>query len=204
MPPLSIASLRRLRSIAARCSRVQHEAEDVVQDILLSAVAEGRNTADPSFMAWAAGAIRLRARFVARTAARRTRRESDYATARQPAKAAPGLRLPESFVESLPPSRRVVALLVNLGMSRHEIAYLLGLTDVALRQRIAGLRKAMAAAGVNPLPVIEQCGDVPRGLARRALKAALPRRPIRQFAVRDPDGLTILISGGHVSPDDGN
>lgn len=92
----------------------------------------------------------------------------------------------------------MVALLVNLGMSRREIAYLLGLSDVALRQRIAGLRRAVEKSGVRPHAVGESHQDVPLGLARRRLKAALPPRPIRQFAVRDPDGTIILISGGHV------
>lgn len=203
MAPLSIAALRKLRSIAARCSRVEHEAEDVVQDVLLAAIAQGRSVADPDFTAWAAGAIRLRALFLARTSVRRRRRERTFATTRH-AKQAAVLRLPKAFVEGLPPSRRVVALLINLGMTRREIAYLLGLTDVALRQRLAGLRRAVAAAGVSPLPVSEHLDEMPRGLARRALKAALPRRSIRQFAVRDPDGLTILISSGHVLPGDGN
>jgi hypothetical protein len=36
------------------------------------------------------------------------------------------------------------------------------------------------------------------------MKAALPPRPVRQFAVRDPDGMIILISGGHVSAGRGN
>lgn len=204
MPPLSVAALRRLHALAARYSRVRHEADDIVQDVLLAAVAQGRSVVDPAFMAWATGAIRLRALFLARTAARRTRRESAYAAEAPTARPAPLLRLPKAFVEELPPSRRILALLVNLGMNRNEIAYLLGLTDVALRQRIAGLRRAMASAGVSFLPVAERCGDARRGLARRALKAALPQRPLRQFAVRDPDGLTILISGGHVCPNRGN
>jgi DNA-directed RNA polymerase specialized sigma24 family protein len=201
---LFITNLRRLRAVAARHSRVQHELDDVIQDVLLEAVVQGKDIGDPNFAAWAAGAIRLQSRFLARTAARRMRRENAYAAAQQSTKAAPTLRIPYPFIEGLPPSRRIVALLINLGMGRKEIAYLLGLTDIALRQRLAGLRKAMAAAGVRPQPVLELDSNRPRGLVRRGLRAALPPRPGRQFAVRDPDGITILISDGHVSGVDGN
>jgi DNA-directed RNA polymerase specialized sigma24 family protein len=204
LPQLSIATLRRLSAVAARHSRVEHEVDDVIQDVLLAAVAQGKDIGDPGFAAWAAGAVRLRSRFLARTAARRVRREGVYAAMPQSTKAAPTLRLPDAFVESLPSSRRIVALLVNLGMGRKEIAYLLGLTDIALRQRLAGLRKAMTAGGVRPLSMLEPDSGLPRGLARRGLKAALPPRRIRQFAVRDPDGVTILISDGHVSDAGGN
>ena len=190
--------------MAARHSRVAHEVDDVIQDVLLAAVAEGRDTGDSGFAAWAAGAIRLRSRFLARTAARRLRREHASAASPQPARQRPALRLPKTFVDRLAPSRRVLALLINLGMDRREIAYLLGLNDVALRQRIAGLRKAAAAEGLRPLPVLERDAEAPRGLIRRALKAALPPRTIRQFAVRDPDGMTILVSGSHILEGGGN
>lgn len=195
--------MRGLRAIAARHVRVEYEIDDVVQDILLAAVAEGRSLADPNFMAWATGAVKLRSRFLARTAGRRQRRERAFAAPR-PTRQEPLRRLPRAFVDRLPPSRRVVALLINLGMARHEIAYLLGISDVAMRQRLAGLKKAMAEADITPLLAMECETATPDGLRRRALKSALPPRPMRQFAVRDPDGLTILISGDHVSAPRGN
>jgi DNA-directed RNA polymerase specialized sigma24 family protein len=204
LPKLSVATLRSLRAVAARHSRVEHEVDDLIQDVLLAAVAQGKDIGDPNFAAWAAGAVRLRSRFLARTAARRIRREGAYATLPQSTSPRPALRLPKDFIDRLPPSRRIVALLVNLGMDRGEIAYLLGLSDVALRQRIAGLRKVIATEGLRPLPVFERDAETPRGLVRRALKAALPPRSVRQFAVRDPDGMTILVSGSHISDDGGN
>lgn len=200
---MSAAALRGLRAIAARYARVEHEIDDVVQDILLAAIAEGRSLADPGFIAWAAGAMRLHSRFLARTASRRLRREHAFAAPRA-IRQEPLRRLPRAFVDSLPPSRRVVALLVNLGMGRQEIAYLLGIGDVAMRQRLAGLKRAMADAVIRPLLAMERETDRPEGLRRRALKSALPPRPVRQFAMRDPDGLTILISGDHVSAPRGN
>lgn len=201
---MSLALLRSLRSVAARHAHVAHEADDIVQDVLLAAIAQGRSPSDANFMAWAAGAVRLRSRFLARTAGRRSRREGAYAALRQAAEPGLAFRMPKAFIDQLPPSRRVVALLVNLGMDRSEIAYLLGLSDVALRQRVAGLKKAVTAGGLRPLPALERDVGAPRGLVRRAMKAALHPRPVRQFAVRDPDGMTILIAGGHVSDSGGN
>jgi RNA polymerase sigma-70 factor (ECF subfamily) len=95
---------------------------------------------------------------------------------------------------TLPRSRRVAALLVNLGMGRREIAYLLGLSDMAMRQRIAGVRKAFAAfAGeAESGPHASFQAD---GLARRALKASLLEPGQRRFAVRDPDGMPTFFSG---------
>lgn len=183
---------------AARRSASPQEAEDLVQEVLLSAFEKKHDCADPAFLAWASGAIRNSGRFSARTAARRLRREHAYAIehasrlehersdARPP-------RFSSAFLAALPRSRRVVALLINLGMGRREIAYLLGLSDVALRQRVAGVRAAFAAFAGDP-----EGGSAPvsslDGPARRALKASLPRRHARRFGVRDPDGLPIFFA----------
>lgn len=189
---LSTDTFETLMRVAACCSVIRHEAEDLVQDVLLAAIETGRDCADSRFLPWAAGAIRNRARFVARTAVRRKRREAAYAVEHErSAHSVP--RLPDTFVVTLPRSRRVVALLINLGMGRREIAYLLGLSDVATRQRIAGVRRAFVAfAGETdsesgpPFPA--------DGLARRALKTSLPRRGQRRLGVRDPDGTPIFFS----------
>ena len=202
---LPMATLGMLRRLASRYCVDRHEAEDVVQDILLSAVETGRDCADPHFVRWACGAVRLRAKFLARSAGRRRSRETRHAFERQPP-ADRRTRLPDDFVAALPRSRRAIALLINLGMTRREIGYLLGLTDVALRQRIAGLRRATEQSGVQPEFVDEMLDRrLAPGLARRSLKAAFPPTPIRQFAIRDPDGLPIFFStGSHVSGKRGN
>jgi DNA-directed RNA polymerase specialized sigma24 family protein len=74
-------TIRALMRVAARCSVVPHEAEDLVQDVLLSALERNRDCGDPGFLPWASGAVRNSARFAARTAARRKRREHAYAVA---------------------------------------------------------------------------------------------------------------------------
>jgi RNA polymerase sigma-70 factor (ECF subfamily) len=186
---LSAGTIKALRRVAARCSVIPHEAEDLVQDVLLSAIERRRDCADPNFLPWACGAIRNRARFAARTAARRKRRERAYAVEHEcSADALP--RFPGTFIATLPPSRRVVALLINLGMGRGEIAYLLGLSDMAMRQRIAGVRRAFADFA-DDAESDRHASFAANGLARRALKASLPKRHERCFAVRDPDGLPI-------------
>jgi DNA-directed RNA polymerase specialized sigma24 family protein len=190
---LSEVTIETLIHVAARCSVVRHEAEDLVQDVLLSAIENNRDCGDPSFLPWASGAIRNRARFAARTAGRRKRREHAYAVEHE--RSAHSLpRFPDTFVATLPRSRRAVALLINLGMGRSEIAYLLGLSDMAMRQRIAGVRRAFAdsagEAESDPHASFEA-----NGLARRELKASLPKRGHRRFAVRDPDGTPLFFSG---------
>jgi hypothetical protein len=98
----------------------------------------------------------------------------------------------------------VVALLINLGMGRREIAYLLGLSDVAMRQRITGVRRAFAAFA-GEAESEPQASFSANGLARRALKASLPKCRERRFAIRDPDGLPIFFSASdHVSGGGGN
>lgn len=178
---LSTGTIEALMRVAARWSVIPHEAEDLVQDVLLSAIEKNRDCGDPSFLPWASGAIRNCARFAARTAARRKRREHAYAVEHE--RSAHSLpRFPDTFIATLPPSRRVVALLINLGMGRREIAYLLGLSDMAMRQRIAGVRKAFADFG-GEAESDPHASFPANGLARRAcaesFAAETPRTALR-------------------------
>lgn len=194
-----------LQKVAARHSRVAHEADDLVQDVLLAAIESGRDCSDARFLPWACGAIRNQARFAARSAVRRRQRERVHAALSTEASVAP-LRFSDAFIAALPRSRRLVALLVNLGMSRSEIGYLLGLTDVALRQRIQGLKRTFAAFGAEERWAADTPrGSPPDGPARRALKASLPRSAGRNFAIRDPDGIALFFAlPDHVSARVGN
>lgn len=179
--------LTSLRRFAARHSRAACDIDDLVQDVLLAAVGSGRRCSGPGFLAWAHGAIRNHAAFVARSAVRRRRRELLYATEMQ-ASAPPLPRLPDAAIETLPPALRVVARLVNAGMDRREIGFLLGLSEVALRQRLSGLRRSLRQHGATPEyeRLESRQGNGP---ARRALKSAIPAVRRRSFAIRDPDGI---------------
>lgn len=186
------AILVTLRQCASRHSRVDHEADDLMQDVLLLAVARGRPITDPGFMAWAKGAIRNHARFIARTAGRRRVRDAAWGTPCAAPNPVP--RFSHAFLSSLPSAQRMVALLINLGLDRAEITHLLGLSDAAFRQRLSGLRKALQACtgeaeffdGFSPVQ-----GD---GLARRSLKQSLHPHAPRTFAIRDPDSVPIFFS----------
>ncbi len=63
-------------------------AEDLVQEALLVAVEAGRSDlSDPQTGRWLCGVVRNRARMAARTARRRTRRETAWAETRPPTEA---------------------------------------------------------------------------------------------------------------------
>ena len=189
---ITAAHIRALRAIASRRAFTPEEADDLVQDVLLAAMEQGRAVDDPRFPAWAAGTLRRRALFIARTAGRRRRREAEYAMSTD-ASPPRERRLPRRFIDSLAPSLQVIALLVNAGLGRAEIADLLRISDTALRQRISGLRRAWRRAGMAP-EVLHVDPDRPSdGPRRRALKTTLGKLPKGRFAVADPDGHPIFI-----------
>jgi DNA-directed RNA polymerase specialized sigma24 family protein len=203
---ISALGLRRLRRMASRRARTADEADDLVQDTLAAALEEGRDIDGPRFFAWASGVLKRRALFLARTAVRRRRRDTNFAVeaaveAAQPF--APERRLPRQFTDSLPASVRTIALLVNAGLSRAEIASVLGISDLALRQRISWLRRAWRRSGAHP-DFAEPQQLLPCGLARRSLKATLVRLPAARSAVADPDGHEIYLSVAHNSRARGN
>lgn len=208
-PAITAAELHALRAIAARHAATPHEADDIVQDVLLAALRAGRACGGDGFLPWARGAIRNHSRFLARSAGRRRAREAVHYDLHDGGQdrsgEAVGGRIPDAVIASLSPAVRVLALLVNLGMGKVEIAHLLGLGDPALRQRVHALRKAVAQAGAaieRDGPHGEPAGAP--GLARRNLKAAIPARGARRFAVRDPDGMGIFFSVAHVPGRGGN
>lgn len=183
-----------LLALARRHARKSEEAEDIVQEVLIAAVAAGRDDfARPADRRWMAGAIRKRAAFDARSAARRRQREARWQVERaQPGGAVEGEAL-AAILSGLAPSLRVVAALVLSGHSRKEIAYLLGLEDAALRQRIRALRLALGKKGVAmPGEMVGLDLDLAYGTIRQALEPAL-RRHGGIFATHDPDGHIFVI-----------
>lgn len=183
-----------LLATARRYARRPDEAEDIVQDVMLAAIAAGRvELGESANRRWMAGAIRRRAAFDARSAARRRKREGQWQVGR-PAEVVPVT--PEALAEvlaELPRSLRVLAALALSGQTRHEISYLLDLSDTALRQRIAALKKALKTRGIampDGLPGLTL--DLAYGQIRSGLAPYLARHA-GAFAAHDPDGHLFVV-----------
>lgn len=185
---------RELERIARRWSARSEDAEDIVQESLLTALAEGRS--DLSVTAnrhWIAAVIRNKARLVARSAVRRRSREDQWQAAqpsadslREPAAGASGL-------SQLPPALRAVARLALSGLDRREIGHLLDLTDAALRKRVSSLGKRRGELGAGtPQPGPAVTLALAYGRIRKALLPILLRRR-GHFATHDPDGHLLII-----------
>lgn len=189
---LAAALYRELLRVARRCAPIQ-EAEDIVQSVLLSAVAKGRDPADPALLPWLRGGVRRHAVFVARTAGRRRRRDQAWTDASADLVA---LAIPAAeAVPPLPAAQRAVLALALSGLDRHEIASLLRINDAALRQRLGALRRSLRAAGTAmPEAFARRTGHLQHGLLRQAL---LPLMRIRAegFASHDPDGHLFVVVG---------
>ena len=199
---LDAARLQRLRRLARRHARGTQDADDLLQDALIVAIGAGR-LLDRDLDAWLVGVMRNIAATARRGAARRAKRETAFASATEYADAA-GLpeRLPAGFVSSLPPSLRLVAMLAGAGATRAEILYITAVSDVALRQRISGLRARWrlhgAAAGEGELPLQSRL-PLPFGAIRRAL-LPFARRPGVVLASHDPDGHLIAFDFSSANP----
>lgn len=194
--PVSLAGLRprlhaQLLSIARRHAGPQL-AEDVVQEALLIAVEAGRHDlADQHTARWLTGVVRNRARMAARGTVRREARDHGWASLRSDPPAEPGP--PASVIARLPPALRAFAALVLTGHNRREIAYLLDLPDTALRQRIAALKRRLAAEGLAaPTELSGLNLDLAYCRIRDALLPALHRHG-GTFTSHDPDGHLFVV-----------
>lgn len=179
---------------AQRASRRPDEAEDLLQAVLLSAIEAGRSDLScPDNRRWLQGAIRKRAAFEARTAIRRRQRETRWQA--EPATASSAREgMPRTFVAVLPAALRTTALLALTGHTRQEITWLLRLSDPALRQRIAEIRRRWRDAGgkqFEEIPGLD--GTLHFGRIRRALLGPARRDGVL-LASHDPDGHLFLVS----------
>lgn len=189
------------RGIAARFSRHQEEAEDLLQDCLLIAAGAGRlDFASEENRRWFTGVLRNRAAMTARSEARRKVRE-EKAVGNDEAEVRRADRQNPDLFATLPTSLRRLAILMLHGMTRREIEFALNLSPTAYRQRLSSLRKrvrafspddraeaiAAAYAGRTGEP------DVPEfGLIRRALLRSL--RFDSEVGTHDPDGHPIVLN----------
>lgn len=182
-----------LLAIARRVTRRADEADDLVQDALLEAVRSGRMIAGPQDMRWLGGIIRNRAKLVARGASRTRLRETHWQSLRP--EPAPPAEAPDlsAMLSGLPPALKAVAALTLSGHNRREIAYLLDLSDAALRQRIAALKRQLKGAGIT-MP--EGMPGLNLDLAYGRIRDALLPGLLRQggiFASHDPDGHLFIV-----------
>lgn len=180
-----------LKAFALRHAYSPDEADDLVQEALLAAIETGRT----DFMsgqtrAWLRGVIRNKSRMTARGAARRKAREADWSLAREAETVMAVPDIPD--VSILPPSLRLVAMLGFSGATRPEIAWLLGLSDTALRQRISQLKRALASLPDSP-PADALKGALPFGVLRRSMFDHLRQRG-GFLASHDPDGHIFVLS----------
>jgi DNA-directed RNA polymerase specialized sigma24 family protein len=222
----SLESIQRRRSelmrIAARFSRNPNEAEDLLQDALLEAAHAGRLDLDTdAHLPWLIGVLRNLGTMTARGAARRRIRESVWVAERPQDESLPWWKADDREHMGLPkdlaPSLARVAQLALSGHDRHEIAWLLGLSDTAMRQRICALRKqlkldakAMESTSVSasnseistemqvPIPLQRQ--NLLFGLLRRALLPVV--RHQEGMGTSDPDGHLLVVTAKkvHLSP----
>ena len=188
---LDRALYKELLATARRHARVVSDAEDLLQETLLAAIAAG-HAPDRSNKAWLRGVMRNLAAMQARSAGRRRRREAiavqfgeRVTVQRQPAE--PPLLPP------LPPASRIVALLALSGHTRAEIRSLLRIGDATLRQRIADVRRRWAGAGHESCPsALAAGGTLAFGAIRRGL-LPMVRGGQADFGSHDPDGHPIAV-----------
>lgn len=188
-----------LLASARRQCRDKSLANDLVQEAFLAAIVTGRTEFEsPETARWLTGTVRNQAKMLARSASRRRRREGQWLFLNELDE-----KVEQSdttnFLRTLPKSLKALAALTLSGHNRREIAYLLGISDTTLRQRIVSLKRKVIQAGLampSELPGLEQ--DLAYGRIRGTLLPTLLR--LRgTFASHDPDGHLFLIRGSQKS-----
>lgn len=181
-----------LARAALRESRRSDEAEDLLQTVLLAAVEQGRTdlTVEDN-RRWVAGALRKRARFDARTAVRRKRREANSTTLHPQPSPDPNADTSD-FVRTLPQSLKVTTLLALTGHTRAEMGWLLGVSDATLRQRLAQVKKRWRE-GDNG--TVADHPGLDSSLDWRIRQSLLPRTRDAVLGSHDPDGHLFVVPG---------
>lgn len=197
---MDTATYLRLLTYARRRARVADEAEDLLQYALMAAIEAQR--ADMTLAEnrrWLVGVLRNRARHEARSAIRRRRREAAYADS-APVDTSAVAEGPGPFLAALPPALRTTALLAFTGHTRAEIAWLLRLSDPALRQRLSQIRRRWRKAAPLAAPDVGfPRGDLAFGLLRRALIRRV-HAPGVALASHDPDGHLFVLTSRSSAP----
>lgn len=191
--------LELLRS-ARRRSRRADEAGDLLQTALLVALeAQRGDMTRTENRRWLGGVLRNRALHEARSAARRRQRDNAYALQHAGEETGPAAEQ-AAFVTALPPALRTTALLALTGHTKAEIAWLLGLSDPALRQRISEIRRRWRQSGQGiPPGAGEPRGNLAFGLLRRSLIGRV-QDPDVVLASHDPDGHLFVVASQFTRP----
>ena len=168
------------------------EAEDLLQSALLAAIETGRTDLSCSNnRRWLVGTLKNQSAFVARTAVRRRSREASVAYINNS-------QLEDSvsttkFVNKLPPSLKTTALLALTGHTKAEIAWLLRVSDSALRQRIVQIKRRWRNFDGRHVSELKGLNE---GLAFGRIRQALLKAPRDNLtlASHDPDGHLFMVS----------
>jgi len=169
------------------------EAEDLLQTVLLAAIEAGR--ADLSCInnrRWMIGALRKRAAFDARSAVRRRRRETSFALLDDPQTGSSVATT--NFVRTLSPSLRTTALLALTGHTKAEVAWLLRISDSALRQRIVQIKRFWRHFDGRD---VSELRGLKGGLAFGRIRQALLKAPCRENLIlssHDPSGHLFMVT----------
>lgn len=188
------ALLPKLAAIARRTCRDPELVEDIVQEALLAAVLAGRTDLNALDTArWLTGTVRNQARMAARGASRRRRRDGQWQSGTHSSGAADSIDI-KDLLAGLPSALKAVAALALSGHTRREIAWLLNLSDAALRQRVVALKRRLVQAGVAMPADLPGLGlDLAYGRIRDGLMTHLRRGDASSFASHDPDGHLFVI-----------
>lgn len=205
-----------LLSFATRIAYNEQEAHDLLQEALVVAIKEDRlDFSLEDDIKWLVGVMRNKALQEARTVSRRRNRDHHFSSeqpqeieATQDESATSAKHALNTLLDKLSPAARKVAVLVIHGLGRTEICTLLGVSDVAFRQRLTSIRKAL-----GPLPPKLQQEvialayasrknrgkdtNLPIGLIRKALLKSLKKNineHIQSIGTHDPSGHLIVVT----------
>ena len=182
--------------VAAGCVRKRDEAGDLVHAVFVQALERGVfDLAAPERRAWLRGALRRRAAFEARLAARRRRREARWLSARGAGGSPVPWRFSAEFLASLQPSVRALATLASGELNQDEIRSVLHLSGTAFRKRVSVLRRFVREASAAGLTGVSTRGAAyALGPARAGVIESLRRRPQAVLGSHDPDGHPLIFA----------
>lgn len=183
-----------LYNIAHRLVDDMGEAQDIVQEAYLAAFLSGFTDFDSvDTRKWLVGVVRNKAKMALRSAVRRRSRESLWEMEESETEAGHDQQELAKLQKRLTPPLRAVLALVLSGHNRREIAFLLRISDAALRQRIHALKQHVLAAEINmPSELPGLHSNTPYGRIRVALLSKLSHGD-GLLASHDPDGHLFII-----------